>query len=104
MLHLILLRHITLYVKSLIMIVLDLKGNVLSTSHKICVSNYTKDKFLSITTFGLRWTDNFNLASCFDSEQEVIEYTERPHVQELIGNELELYIWSDTRKSIYENI
>lgn len=99
-----LLRHITLCVKSLVMIVLDLKGNVLSTSHKICVSNYTKDKFLSITMSGLSWTDNFNLASCFDSEKEVLEYTERPYVQELIGDELELYVWSDTRKSIYENI
>jgi hypothetical protein len=85
------------------MILLDLKGNILSTSHKICVSNYEKDKFLSITTSGLRWTDNFNLASCFDSEQEAIEYTERPNVQEFIGNELEQYIWTDTRKSIYEN-
>ncbi len=85
------------------MILLDLKGNVLSTSHKVCVSNYTKDKFLSITTSGLRWTDNFNLASCFDSEQEAIEYTEHPNVQEFIGDELEQYIWSDSRKSIYEN-
>ena len=85
------------------MILLDLKGNVLSTSHKICVSNYTKDKFLSITMSGLHWTDNFNLASCFDTEQEALEYTERPFVQDFIGDVLELLIWSDTRKSIYEN-
>ena len=85
------------------MILLDLKGNVLSTSHKICVSNYTKDKFISITTSGLHWTDNFNLASCFDTEQEALEYTERPYVQEFIGDVLELLIWADTRKSIYEN-
>lgn len=84
------------------MILLDLKGNVLSTSHKICVSNYAKDKFLSITPSGLLWTDNFNLASCFDSEQDALEYTERPYVQEFIGNVLEQYIWTDTRKSIYE--
>jgi len=85
------------------MILLDLKGNVLSTSHKICVSNYTKDKFLSITASGLRWTDNFNLASCFDTELEALEYTDRPYVQEFIGDILELFIWTDTRKSIYEN-
>ena len=85
------------------MILLNLKGNVLSTSHKICVSNYTKDKFLSITTSGLHWTDNFNLASCFDTGQEALEYTERPYVQEFIGDVLELLIWTDTRMSIYEN-
>jgi hypothetical protein len=84
------------------MILLDLKGNVLSTSHKICVSNYTKDKFLSITMSSLHWTDNFNLASCFDTEQEALEYTERPYVKEFIGDVLELLIWTDTRKSIYE--
>ena len=85
------------------MILLDLKGNIVSSVHKVCVTNYTKDKFLSITTSGLRWTDNFNLASCFENEQEALEYTERPYVQEFIGDILEQYIWTDTRKSIYEN-
>ena len=83
--------------------ILDLKGNTISTIHKVCVTNYTKDKFLSITTSGLRWTDNFNLASCFENEQEALEYTERPYVQEFIGDILEQYIWTDTRKSIYDN-
>ena len=83
--------------------ILDLKGNTVSTIHKVCVTNYTKDKFLSITTSGLRWTDNFNLASCFENEQEALEYTERPYVQEFIGDILEQYIWTDTRKSIYDN-
>jgi hypothetical protein len=85
------------------MILLDLKGNVVSMVHKVIVTNYTKDKFLSITTTGIRWTDNFNLASCFDNSQEALEYTERPAVQEFIGDVLEQYIWTDTRKSIYEN-
>ena len=83
--------------------ILDLKGNTVSTIHKVCISNYTKDKFLSITTSGLRWTDNFNLASCFENEQEALEYTERPYVQGFIGDILEQYIWTDTRKSIYDN-
>ena len=85
------------------MILLDLKGNIVSSVHKVCVTNYTKDKFLSITTSGLRWTDNFNFASCFENEQDVLEYTERPYVQEFIGDILEQYIWTDTRKSIYDN-
>jgi hypothetical protein len=83
--------------------ILDLKGNVVSTVHKVIVSNYTKDKFLSITTSGLRWTDNFNFASCFDDAQDALEYTERPNVQEFIGDVLEQYIWTDTRKSVYDN-
>jgi hypothetical protein len=83
--------------------ILDLKGNVVSIVHKVIVSNYTKDKFLSITASGLRWTDNFNFASCFDNEQEALEYTERPNVQEFIGDVLEQYIWTDTRKSVYDN-
>ena len=85
------------------MILLDLKGNVLSTVHKVCISNYTKDKFLSITPTCLRWTDNFNFASCFDNEQEALEYTEYPYVQKFIDDVLEQYIWTDTNVSIYEN-
>ena len=84
------------------MILLDLKGNIVSSVHKVCVTNYTKDKFLSITTSGLRWTDNFNFASCFDNEQEVLEYTERQYVLDFIGDEQEQYVWTDTRQSIFE--
>lgn len=83
--------------------ILDLKGNIVSSVHKVCVTNYTKDKFLSITTSGLRWTDNFNFASCFENEQDALEYTERSYVKEFIGDILEQYIWTDTRKSIYDN-
>ena len=83
--------------------ILDFKGNIVSSVHKVCISNYTKVKFLSITSSGLRWTDNFNFASCFENEQEALEYTERPYVQEFIGEVLEQYIWTDTRKSIYDN-
>ena len=82
--------------------ILDLKGNTVTTVHKICISSYKKDK--SITTLpSLQWTDNFNLACCFENEQEVIDFTENVKVQEVIGDELELYILTDTRLSIYEN-
>lgn len=74
----------------------------ISTVHKICVTNHTKGKFLSITRSGVRWTDNFNLASCFESQDEVFAFTERDYVQQVIGDELELYIWTDTRQSIFE--
>ena len=83
--------------------ILDLTGNVTTSVHAICVSNFTKDKFLSGTTTGVRWTDNFNLASCFESQDEVFAFTERDYVQQVIGDELELYIWTDTRQSIFES-
>ena len=83
--------------------ILDLKGNTITTVHKICISNYNKDKFLT-TTPDLKWTDNFNLACCFENEQEAVEFSESENVQKVIGDELELYIWSDTRQSIYENL
>jgi len=81
--------------------ILDLKGNTVTTVHKICVTNHTKDLFLSIGKSGLRWTDNFNFASCFDNEQEVLEFTERPYVHDFIGDEQEQYVWTDTRQSIF---
>lgn len=82
--------------------ILDLKGKPVTDVHKICISNYTKDKFIT-TMPSLQWTDNFNLACCFENEQEVIDFTENAKVQEVIGDELELFIWTDTRLSIYEN-
>jgi hypothetical protein len=82
---------------------LDMKGKTVTTVHKICISNYAKDKFIT-TMPSLQWTDNFNLACCFESEIEVVEFTENDAVQQVIGDELELFIWSDTRKSIYEDI
>lgn len=85
------------------MILLDIKGNIVSSVHKVCISNETKDKFLSITTTGLRWIDNFNLASCFDDIQEAFEFTDKPYTQEFIGDECEQYIWTNTRKSVFED-
>jgi len=82
--------------------ILDLKGNTVTTVHKICISNYTKDKFLT-TMPTLQWTDNFNLACCFDDEVEALQFCEKEPIQEIIGDELELLIWTDTRQSIYEN-
>jgi len=83
--------------------ILDLKGNTVTTVHKICISNYNKDKFLT-TLPSLQWTNNFNLACCYENEQEAFEFSETDKVQEVIGDELELYIWTDTRQSIYEKL
>ena len=80
---------------------LDMQGNTVTTTHKICISNNSKDKYIT-TMPSLQWTDNLNLACCFDEELEAIDFEENDKVQELIGNELNLLIWTDTRKSIYE--
>jgi hypothetical protein len=83
--------------------ILDMKGNTVTNVHKICISNYNKDKYLT-TMPNLKWTSNFNLACCFENELEAIDFTENMKVQEVIGNELELLIWTDTRQSIYDSI
>ena len=83
--------------------ILDLKGNITTSVHKICICNYTKDKFIT-TMPSLQWTDNFNLACCFEDEKEAFEFTENEKVQEVIGDVLELLIWTDSRLSIYETI
>ena len=81
--------------------ILDLNGNTVTTVHKICISNYQKNMFLT-TMPTLQWTDNFNLAACFENEQEALVFSEKEKVIEVIGDELELLIWTDTRQSIYE--
>lgn len=83
--------------------ILDLQGKITTSIRKICISNYAKDRFIT-TIPSLQWTDNFNIACCFDTELEVLEFTESDAVKQVIGDELELYIWTDTRKSIYEDI
>ncbi len=82
--------------------ILDMKGNTVTTVHKICISNYAKDKFIT-TMPSLQWTDNLNLACCFDTEIEALQFEENDNVQDVIGNELDLLIWTDTKISIYEN-
>ena len=59
---------------------LDMNGNITTTVHKVCVANHKKDKFISITFNGLKWTDNFNFASCFENEKEAGEFTENTYV------------------------
>ena len=82
--------------------IFDLKGKPVTSVHKICISNYQKDKFIT-TVPSLQWSDNFNLACCFEDENDVFDFIDNYEVKEVIGDELELYIWTDTRISIYED-
>ncbi len=80
---------------------LDENGCIMITVHKICISNYAKDKYIT-TMPSLQWTSNLNLACCFDNELEALEYEERADVEAVIGDEYSLLIWTDTKQSIYD--
>ena len=83
--------------------ILDLKGNQTTTVHKICISNFTCDKFLTIMSSKVKWTDNILFARTFETPDEAVDFAENKIVKEVIGDELELYIWTDTKLSIYDN-
>jgi len=53
--------------------ILDLKVNTVATVYKFYIFNYNKDKFLTIIP-RLQWIENFNLACCFENEQERIDF------------------------------
>ncbi len=71
--------------------ILDLKGNMVTTVHKICISNYSKDKFLT-TMPSLQWLDNFNLACCFEDEVEALHFCDKEPIKKIIEAELGLLI------------
>lgn len=81
----------------------QLNDNVIQKRNKVIIANSTKDKFLSVSFTSLRWTDNFNFASCFDNLEEAIDFTEQLAVRNFIGEISEEYIWSDTRNSVFEH-
>ena len=83
--------------------ILDLKGNQKTTVHKICISNFKCDKFLAIIYSKVKWTENILFARTFETPEEAVDFAENKIVKEVIGDELELYIWTDTKLSIYDN-
>ena len=62
-----------------------MNGKPTTYVHKICVTNKTKDKFISVTFNCPRWTDNFEFAASVDSEEEVLVFSEREYVKEFLG-------------------
>jgi len=85
------------------MLLLNLMYNIISTAQKDCITNYTNEKFLSITTSCLHCSDNFNHATCFEYYQEAFESKDKPYFQEFYGNELELLVRTDSMKSVFED-
>jgi len=49
----------------------DLREKIVSSVHKICVTSRTNYMFLPICASGLRWQDNFNIASCLDNKLKI---------------------------------
>jgi hypothetical protein len=80
--------------------IIDINSKSIVDKHWICISNKSRDKFLTLTPKP-SWTDNICLAICFDSEEDAIKFEEQPEIEEFLSNELELLIWTDTRQSIY---
>ncbi len=81
----------------------QLNENVTRRRRTVIIANSTRDKFLSVTFTRLRWTDNFDFASCFDNLDEAVAFTDQLAVREIIGDMSLEYIWNDTRRPVYEH-
>jgi len=79
--------------------ILDLNGQITTSVHKICISDYHFKQFLTIYP-KLSWTDNISFARTFDSEQEALDFENSPVVRNFLENELNLLIWTDTKELI----
>lgn len=83
--------------------ILDLKGNQATTIHKICISNFSSDKFLAFMSSKVKWTDNVLFARTFDTPDEAFDFAENKTVEEVIGDEKYMLVWTDTKEDIYKN-
>ena len=77
--------------------ILDLKGQITTSVHKICISDSDRKRFVTIYP-KLSWTDNISFARTFDSEQEASDFENSPTVRDFLENELNLLIWTDTKE------
>lgn len=82
--------------------IFDIKGNQTTTVHKICITNFAKDKFLSIMNSKVKWTDNILFARTFETPDEAFDFAENKLVEEVIGDEKYMLIWSDNKIDIYK--
>jgi len=54
--------------------ILNLKGNQTTTVHKICISNFRNDKFLTLMNSKVKWTDNILFARTFETPDEAFDF------------------------------
>jgi len=82
--------------------ILDLNGNQTTIIHKICISNFKNDKFLAYINSKVKWTDNILFARIFETPDEAFDFAENKMVEEVLGEEKYLLIWTDTKVDIYK--
>jgi len=80
--------------------ILDMKGCISTTVHLICISNQNINLYLKVHP-KLVWTDNISFARTFETVEEAFEFVELPIIRDFLENELEKYIWTDTKQSIF---
>jgi hypothetical protein len=51
----------------------------------------------------VKWTDNILFARTFETPDEAFDFAENKIVEEVIGDEIYLLIWTDTKADIYKN-
>jgi len=80
--------------------ILDMNGCISTNIHSICISNHKASLFLVIYP-ELAWSDNISFARTFKTIDEAIDFVETPLVKVFLENELEQFIWTDTKQSIF---
>ena len=78
--------------------ILDMEGSITTSIHKICISNSNRKLFLTVHP-KLKWTDNISFARTFETIAEANEFEEMSIVKDFLENELNLFIWTDTKES-----
>ena len=80
--------------------ILDMNGCISTNIHSICISNYKTSLFLVIYP-KLAWSDKISFARTFETMDEALDFVETPLVKVFLENELEQFIWIDTKQPIY---
>jgi len=81
--------------------IVNMEGCITTSVHLICISNCRKDKFLTLH-LKLSWTENISFARTFHSIEEALEFEKIPIIQDFLNDELNMFIWTDTKKSIFD--
>ena len=72
-----------------------------SSIRTISISNQNRTKWLTNMPV-LGWTDNPHLALVFESESDAVCFEESEEIREVLENELEVLVWSNTFETIYK--
>jgi hypothetical protein len=81
--------------------ILNMKGCITTNVHLICISNYSRNRFLTLYP-KLGWTENISFARTFNSKEEAFEFESTSLIQDFLIDELNMFIWTDTKESIFD--